>query len=77
LVTEYLNERFWRSHNPHGVRRAGNHHRTLATYLNTLTACGLTLELVEEPAASTPLAQQQPVCTAVPIFFGVRARKIA
>lgn len=75
VVTEYLNERFWRSHNPQGVRRAGNHHRTLATYLNTLTACGLTLELVEEPAANALLAHQQPVYSAIPIFFAARARK--
>src|SRR5688500_15737643 len=32
-VTGYFDERFWRSSNPQGVRRAGNHHRTLATYL--------------------------------------------
>lgn len=75
LITDYLDERFWRSRDPQGVRRAGNHHRTLATYLNTLTACGLTLELVEEPAAGDLLAQQQPVYAAVPIFFAARARK--
>jgi ubiquinone/menaquinone biosynthesis C-methylase UbiE len=75
LITEYLNERFWRSPDPQGVRRAGNHHRTLTTYLNTLTACGLTLEHVEEPAANPLLAQQQPIYSTVPIFFAARARK--
>jgi ubiquinone/menaquinone biosynthesis C-methylase UbiE len=73
LVTSYLNERFWRSPNPQGVRRAGNHHRTLATYLNALSERGFTLEEVEEPAASGLLAQRQPVYSAVPIFFAARA----
>jgi hypothetical protein len=40
LIVEYLTDRFWRSANPGGVRRAGNYHRTLSTYLNTLLACG-------------------------------------
>jgi SAM-dependent methyltransferase len=74
LVTNYLTERFWRSRQPQGVRRAGNHHRTLATYLNALFA-GFTLELVEEPPAGILLAQQQPVYSAVPIFFAARVRK--
>ncbi|MGI8573955.1 MAG: hypothetical protein ACR2MA_01150 [Egibacteraceae bacterium] len=30
-VTGYFEERFWRSSNPRGVRRAGNDHRTLRT----------------------------------------------
>jgi len=75
LITDYLHERFWKSRNPHGVRRAGNHHRTLSTYLNALLACGFTLELVEEPPAGTLLAQQQPVYSSIPIFFAARVRK--
>lgn len=75
LITDYLHERFWTSRNPQGVRRAGNHHRTLATYLNTILTCGFALELVEEPTAGTLLAQQQPVYRAIPVFFAARARK--
>jgi len=75
LVSDYLGERFWRSPNPQGVRRAGNHHRTLSTYLNELTACGLTLERAEEPAAGALLERQQPVYAALPIFFAARTRK--
>ena len=74
-IPDYFGERFWRSTNPHGVRRAGNHHRTLATYLNAVTSAGFALELVEEPRASPLLGQQQPEYTAVPIFFGARVRK--
>jgi hypothetical protein len=73
MITKYLEERFWRSGNPEGVRRAGNHHRTLSTYLNTLTACGFTLEVVDEPPARGRLAAEQPVYSTVPIFFAARA----
>ena len=48
-VSGYFDERFWRSPNPAGVRRAGNHHRTLATYLNALVAHGFSIEAVDEP----------------------------
>ena len=75
LITDYLHERFWISRNPQGVRRAGNHHRTLSTYLNTILTCGFTLEIIEEPPAGTLLAQHQPVYSAIPIFFAARARK--
>jgi SAM-dependent methyltransferase len=75
LIGDYLRERFWRSADPNGVRRVGNHHRTLATYLNTLIASGLTLDLADEPPASGQLATEQPVYRHVPIFFAARAIK--
>jgi SAM-dependent methyltransferase len=74
-ITGYFDERFWRSPNPHGVRRAGNHHRTLATYLNALTVAGFVLEAVEEPAATALLARQQPSYVEVPMFFAARLRR--
>jgi hypothetical protein len=74
-VTGYFEERFWRSSNPNGVRRAGNHHRTLSTYLNALVAAGFHLDAVEEPVASRRLAEQQPLYTEVPIFFAARAAR--
>lgn len=73
LVAGYLTERFWRSANPAGVRRAGNYHRALSTYLNALIACGFTLEAVEEPAARGAFAAEQPVYAEIPIFFAARA----
>ena len=75
LVNGYINERFWRSSNPHGVRRAGHYHRPLATYLNSLTEIGFRLEVVDEPQASPLLATEQPVYSEVPIFFGARVRR--
>jgi ubiquinone/menaquinone biosynthesis C-methylase UbiE len=73
-ITGYFHERFWRSTNPNGVRRAGNHHRTLSTYLNALVRHGFRLEAVEEPPPSPRLAEQQPLYAEVPIFFAARAR---
>lgn len=73
-VTGYFDERFWRSANPQGVRRAGNHHRMLATYLNALSAEGFVLERVDEPRPSAQLAAERPLYTQVPIFFAGLAR---
>jgi len=71
-ITGYFHERFWRSANPQGVRRAGNHHRTLTTYLNAAIAAGFTIAAVAEPPASALLAGQNPLYTEVPIFFAAR-----
>ena len=76
LVATYLREEFWRSPNPDGVRRAGAHHRTLSTYLNALVQHGFALEATLEPAASGPFAQAHPEYTQVPIFLGLRARRV-
>jgi ubiquinone/menaquinone biosynthesis C-methylase UbiE len=72
-VSGYFDERFWRSANPQGVRRAGNHHRMLSTYLNALAAAGFALDQTAEPVARPPLDRQQPLYTEVPIFFGARS----
>jgi len=46
----YDDEGFWLSDNPHGVRgQVGAHHRTLSTYLNSLTEVGLILQRLVEP----------------------------
>lgn len=71
-ITGYFEERFWRSANPHGVRRAGNHHRTLGTYLNGLVRAGFVLDAVAEPRPTAWLAEQQPLYAEVPIFFAAR-----
>ncbi|MGN6380206.1 MAG: class I SAM-dependent methyltransferase [Gaiellales bacterium] len=77
LVSGYFEERFWRSTNPQGVRRAGNHHRTLSTYLNGLVAAGFAIEAVAEPRPQPLLAEQQPEYASVPIFWATRARASA
>jgi SAM-dependent methyltransferase len=72
-VSGYYDERFWRSPNPQGVRRAGNHHRTLTTYLNALVRAGFRLDAVDEPRPSPRLATQQPVYAEVPMLFAAVA----
>lgn len=73
-VTGYFDERFWRAQAPNAVRRAGNYHRTLSTYLNALANVGFVLEHATEPVASRLLADQRPVYTQVPILLAARAR---
>jgi ubiquinone/menaquinone biosynthesis C-methylase UbiE len=75
LVTRYLDEEFWRSPNPRGVRRAGAHHRTMSTYLNAFVRHGFVLEQALEPPSTGQHAQDQPVYVKVPIFFAVRLRR--
>ena len=75
VVRGYFEERFWRSSNPHGVRRAGNHHRTLTTYLNALVRARLTVEQVAEPMATGRLGTERPLYREVPMFFAARTRK--
>lgn len=50
VVGDYPAEGFWRSANPEGVRRAGNHHRMLSTYLTALIGNRFLVEAVDEPA---------------------------
>lgn len=51
LISSYLDEGLWRSHFSGGVRgKVGAWHRTLGTYLNTMTATGWMLEQLVEPS---------------------------
>ena len=75
-VGDYLTERFWRSKNPEGVRRVGNHHRTVSTYLNALVDAGFLIERIDEPPASDLLVSRQPEYGLVPIFLAVRVKAV-
>jgi ubiquinone/menaquinone biosynthesis C-methylase UbiE len=75
VVRGYFDERFWRSANPQGVRRAGNHHRTLSNYLNALARAGLAVEEVAEPVATGRLGAERPLYREVPMFFAARTRR--
>ena len=56
-----------------GVRgRVGTQHRTLATYLNTLTDARFTLERIAEPQATGVAAARQPGATEAPMFLIAR-----
>jgi ubiquinone/menaquinone biosynthesis C-methylase UbiE len=73
VVGRYLTEGFWRSPNPHGVRRVGHWSRTLSTYLNAFVAAGFVLERFAEPRATGGYAEDQPVYREVPVLLGIRA----
>ena len=74
IVTGYFAERTWFSANPNGVRsRVADYHRTLSTYLNTLSATGFVLERVLEPEPSARQAEQVPGTREVPLLLLIRA----
>jgi SAM-dependent methyltransferase len=75
LVFGYFEERFWRSTDPQGFRRAGNWHRMLATYLNALVEGGFVIMRVLEPEPSPALAVSHPGRADVPMFLVVRAAR--
>lgn len=72
-IGSYALERFWRSERG-GVRsRVGAYHRTLGTYLNSLSAAGFVLEQVREPLATGQRANQVAGNREIPSLFFVRA----
>jgi SAM-dependent methyltransferase len=75
VIGSYCEEGFWRSANPRGVRRAGNHHRTISQYLTGLIDRGFTLTLVAEPPASPVVVAEQSHRAALPPFLLVRASR--
>jgi SAM-dependent methyltransferase len=74
IVGDYLAEGFWRSANPQGVRRAGNQHRTISTYLTALLAAGFTLTAVAEPMPDPGVVAEQPQRASLPPFLLVVGR---
>jgi len=84
-IGHYFREGYWRSDTrtgPPGV--VGAYHRTLATYVNALTAVGLQLMHLSEPggASHSPNSpslsrMNQPVWEEVPTVLVASCRKIA
>jgi SAM-dependent methyltransferase len=72
LVNGDFKERFWRSEQLQGFRRAGNWHRMLATYLNALVDGGFVVTRILEPEPSPALATSHPGRADVPMFLVVR-----
>lgn len=77
LVGGYFEEIFWRSSDPQGVRRVGNFHRTLATYVNGLIAEGFVVARIAEPRPSATMIDLQPGRAQVPLLLVVRALRPA
>ena len=77
LVGDYLAEGFWRSTDPQSVRRAGNYHRTIATYVNILIEHGLAIEVLAEPAPDEPVHATNPHRAGLPPFLLICAAATA
>lgn len=75
LIGRYAAEGPWRS--AAGVRRAGNHHRTISRYLTALIDHGFTPTLIAEPPADPRVVAEQPHRAGLPPFLLVRARSSA
>ena len=75
VIGEYLAEGFWRSTHLQSVRRAGNYHRTIATYMTALTDHGLSVEVFAEPRPNQEVAAENPHRGAFPPFLLIRAAR--
>lgn len=75
VIGDYLNEGFWRSTNPDDVRRVGNQHRILSSYLMALRHRRFTIEFITEPAPDDRLAAEQPQRAGLPPFVLIRAHR--
>lgn len=69
LIGDYLTEGFWRSREPSGVRRAGNHHRTVSTYVMALIAAGFAIDTMAEPEPPQSVLAEQPHRAGLPPFL--------
>jgi ubiquinone/menaquinone biosynthesis C-methylase UbiE len=75
-VSEYFTEGFWRSdERPGPPGRVGAYHRTLATYVNTLTDAGLTVERLSEPRLTSGPRVRLAVWSEVPAVLIARCRR--
>jgi 2-polyprenyl-3-methyl-5-hydroxy-6-metoxy-1,4-benzoquinol methylase len=75
-VSGYFTEGYWRSDTRTGPPgKVGSYHRMLSTYVNALSAVGLTIERLAEPQLTGIHAERRPVWNEVPAALVVRCRK--
>lgn len=72
-VGDYFAEGLWRSPHPRSVRRAGNYHRTISTYITTIVSHGFTLQSFEEPPPNDEVREEAPHRRGLPPFLLVSA----
>jgi ubiquinone/menaquinone biosynthesis C-methylase UbiE len=76
IIARYFTEGHWRSDSRTGPPgKVGSYHRTLSTYVNTLTDAGFVLERLHESAATGALAASRPVWAEVPAILTARCRR--
>jgi ubiquinone/menaquinone biosynthesis C-methylase UbiE len=69
----YYDERWWRADRELSSlrREVGANHRTLSTYLNTLTRSGLELEATAEPRPEESWTAERPEAAVQPVYLAV------
>lgn len=76
LVRGYFVEQYWSSDRGTGMRtRVGAIHRTISTYLNTLLAADLALEVIAEPRLPRESGKLEPAYDVVPAILAARFLK--
>lgn len=70
---DYFAEGLWRSAHPHSVRRAGNYHRTISTYLTAVLNHGFVLRSCDEPAPTDAVRAEAPHRLGLPPFLLISA----
>ncbi|HEV7758845.1 MAG TPA: class I SAM-dependent methyltransferase [Acidimicrobiales bacterium] len=73
----YYDERWWRADRELSTlrREVGANHRTLSTYLNTLTGNGLQLEATAEPRPEESWTIERPEAAVQPVYLVVACRR--
>jgi ubiquinone/menaquinone biosynthesis C-methylase UbiE len=72
---DYFAEGLWRSPHPSSVRRAGNYHRTISTYLTTVASHGFALQSCEEPPPSGEICAEALHRLGLPPFLVISAHR--
>jgi ubiquinone/menaquinone biosynthesis C-methylase UbiE len=70
---DYFAEGLWRSTHPNSVRRAGNYHRTISTYITTLLSHGFAIRSCQEPAPNDSIHAESPHRLGLPPFLQLTA----
>ena len=73
VAGDYFAEGHWRSPHPHSVRRAGNYHRTISTYLTALLDHGFELRSCAEPRPTDAVRAEAPHRLGLPPFLLISA----
>lgn len=73
VVGDYLAEGLWRTTSPGSVRRAGNYHRTLSTYVKVVSSHDFILDVLDEPAPFAEVHDANPHRAGLPPFLVIGA----
>lgn len=76
-IRSYFNEGFYRAEEGGTLcKQVGAHHRTLATYLNSLIAAGFSITRIVEPQRMDVTETRNPGYSIVPLLLLVRGVKL-